>query len=425
MGLVPRVLFTFNSDCYWLLINKYRTGEGIMTSINITTDYEHFKNLRGAWETLRDKLGNNTSVFTSALWYETWWQHFSDGAILNLLTMWEADKLVGIAPLMIKQTTIHGLPVRAIGFVENRNSLHNDFVVLPAYREVFLREALRTIFEQSHQWDVIVINNLPETSPNYSLVIKILGETGRKWQQDPTFNSPYLTLSGSWADYLASRSSRTRKSLRNIQNGMHKAGEVSVRNIQTWEEYQQVKEDLYHVAKQSWTDEIGDSLATPVNEAFFDDLACSAAAQGWLSVWTLYLNGTMIAFEFHLKDCGKDYAMRGSYMPEFSHLSPGTYLEMQILKNAFEAPEQVEKYDFGGSFDSYKRKWTDNATPHCELLIFNDGIYSRFIVFHEMRTVPLLKRFRDKIKRNLFSTYTKNNSYRDKRGEGGEGDKSL
>lgn len=379
-----------------------------MINIKVTTDYEDLKKLESAWETLRGELGNNASVFSSVIWYETWWQHFSARATLNLLTMWEADKLVGIAPLMKKQAIIHGLPVRVIGFVENRNSLHNDFVVLPAYREVFLREALRTLFEQSDRWDVIVFKNLPETSPNYSLLIKILDETGHKWRQVPSFNSPYLILSGNWQDYLASRSTRTRKSLRNIQNNMHKAGEVSVRNTRTWEEFQFVREELYHVAKQSWTDEIGDSLATPVNEAFFDDLACSAAALGWLSVWTLYLNGTMIAFEFHLKGCDKDHAMRGSYLPEFSHLSPGTYLEMQILKNAFEEPEQVVKYDFGGSFDNYKRKWTDDAAPHCELLIFNDRIYSRLVGFHEKRTVPLLKRFRDIIKRKSIQGLNRN-----------------
>ena len=155
---------------------------------------------------------------------------------------------------------------------------------------------------------------------------------------------------------------------------------------------------MYSVAKQSWTEEIGDSLATPANEAFFDALASRAAEKGWLSLWTLHLNDRMIAFEFHLKGCGKEHAMRGSYLPDFASLSPGTYLEMQILKDAFEEPEKVLKYDFGGCFDKYKRKWTDDATSHAELSIFNDNMYSRIVAFHEKRTVPLVKRVRDKIK---------------------------
>ena len=367
--------------------------------IEIVREIKRSTEFQEGWQTLCEDLDENVSAFGSYAWYETWWRHFSAGATPYLLTMWEAGRLVGIAPLMRKQTTLHGLPISAISFIENRNSLHNDFIVVPAARELFLREVLRVLIEETTEWDVVMFNNLPVPSANRASLVKILDELGMKWHQEQTFNSPYLVLSGSWTDYLASRTSRTRKTLRNIQNSIAKAGEVSVRNIRTWEEFQQVREDLFFVAKHSWTEEIGDSLATSVNEAFFDDLAHSAAAKGWLSVWTLHLNGKMIAFEFHLRACGKDHAMRGSYLPEFAHLSPGTYLEMQILKNAFEDPEKVQKYDFGGSFDSYKRKWTDDAVPHCAISVFNDNMYSRFVTFHETKTVPLAKRVRDTIKR--------------------------
>lgn len=369
-----------------------------MPYIKVIIDSEQLPALGGSWEALYNELGDSASAFSSFTWYETWWRHYSADASLNLLVMWDADRLVGIAPLMKTRSSLHGLPVSKICFIENRNSLHNDFIVLPEYREIFLREVLTHLSEQNTNWDVILFNNLPPTSPNYESLVKILDEERKQWQQGPSFDSPYLNPSGTWSDYLASRSPRTRKSLRNIQNNIHKAGEVSVKNITTWEEFQLVREDLYQVAELSWTGQIGDSLATPINHAFFDDLACSAAAKGWLSVWILSLNGKMVAFEFHLKACSREHAMRGSYLPEFAHLSPGTYLEMEILKHVFDESEQVQKYDFGGCFDSYKRKWTDVATPHCELSIFNDSFYSRLLLFHETKTVPMIKYFRDAIK---------------------------
>jgi CelD/BcsL family acetyltransferase involved in cellulose biosynthesis len=367
--------------------------------IEIVREIQGAFELQVAWENLSKDLGDEVSAFGSYAWYETWWRHYSAGASLYLLTLRESDKLVGIAPLMRRQATLHGLPISVIGFIENANSLHNDFIVMPAARELFLREVLRVLVKEATQWDVIILNNLPVPSANRGALVKILDEAGMKWHQEQTFISPYMMLSGEWTNYLASRTSRTRKTLRNIQNSIAKAGEVSVRNIRTWDEYREIKKDIYFVAKQSWTEEIGDSLATSVNEAFFDDLAHSAATKVWLSVWTLHLNGKVIAFEFHLKACGKDHAMRGSYLPEFAHLSPGTYLEMQILKSAFEDTEKVNKYDFGGSFDSYKRKWTDDAVPHCAISVFNDRMYSRFVSFHETKTVPLVKRVRDTIKR--------------------------
>jgi CelD/BcsL family acetyltransferase involved in cellulose biosynthesis len=370
-----------------------------MLNIKIMNNCEQLDRVRHEWRALIDEMGENVSIFSSVTWYECWWRMFSNRAQFHVLTAWDKNKLVGFAPLMVHKLSVHGLPVKLMGFIENRNSLHNDFVVLPTHREQFLREVLRILFEQADIWDIIVFNNLPELSDNHGSLVKILNDTGMKWQKGTSFNSPYLILDGSWIDYLASRTTRTRKSLRNIQNTIAKTGEVSVRNIRTWLEFQQVRDEIYHVAKQSWTETIGDSLATPVNEAFFDELALRAAAEGWLSVWTLNLNGRMIAFEFHLKGCDKDHAMRGSYLPEFASLSPGTFLEMQILKNAFDEPEKVRRYDFGGSFDSYKRKWTDEAVPHCVITIFNDNLYSRFVAFHETISVPLAKRIRDAFKK--------------------------
>jgi len=260
---------------------------------------------------------------------------------------------------------------------------------------LFLREVVQLLIEQtaSKRWDAVVFNNFPETSVNYCTLTKILNETGRIWRQNPTwFDSPYLVPSGTWEEYLAGRSPRTRKRLRNIRNNMIKAGEVSVRNIRAWDELQQVKKDVFFVAKQSWSETAGDSLATPVNEEFFNDLADSMAKKGWLSLWALYLNGKMIAVEFHLQACGKEHAMRGHYLPEYADLSPGTFLEMQILRNAFESVSRVHKYDFGGSFEHYKKKWTDDSVRHRAVWVFNDSLYSRFIAFHEIKTVPLLRR---------------------------------
>ncbi len=361
--------------------------------IKLINEAEDFSNIKGAWEALCDELADGVSVFASFSWYELWWKHFSAGATLNVIAMWDAGRLVGIAPLMLRRATVHGLPATVACFIENNLSLHNDFIVLPAAREIFLKEVIRYLFEHHAQWDAIVLNNLPATSTNYLTMVKILDESGRKWRQNPTwFDSPYLIPYGTWAEYFANRTARTRKSLRNIQNNMGKAGEVSVRNIRTWEDFLSVREDVFTITRQCWAGKSGDYLSSPANESFFEDLARSAAAKGWLSIWALYLNGKMIAVEFHLRAKGKEHAMRGHYLPEFAALSPGTFLEMQIIKSAFEEAGRLQKYDFGGSFENYKRKWADDSVSHRAVWIFGDRIYSRFIAFHETMTVPLLRR---------------------------------
>lgn len=362
--------------------------------IELLKEAGEFIKIKGAWEALCDDLGDSVSAFSSFAWHETWWRHYSAEAKLNVIAMWEDDKLVGIAPLMIRRVTIHGLPSTAVCFIGNNQSPHYDFIVLPSFRELFLREVLRILYNRitMTNWDVIVFNKLPVTSVNYSILVKTLDEAGVKWRQEQPMDSPYLIPSGSWMNFLARLSTKTRKTLRNIQNSIHKAGEVSVKNIRTWDEFLQVKDDVYFVAKQSWTEKIGDSLASPKNEAFFNDLAQFTAAKGWLSLWTLYLNGKMIAIEFHVRAYDKEHAMRGHYLPEFAALSPGTFLELNIIKNAFEETDKVQKYDFCGNADTYKRRWTADSVPHMAVMAFSGGVYSRLVAFHESKTVPLLRR---------------------------------
>ncbi len=361
--------------------------------IILVKETEEFLKLKEAWQALCDELENSISAFASFEWYETWWRHYSAGATLHMITMWDADKLAGIAPLVLRRVTVHGLPLTALCFIENNQSLNNDFIVAPAVREIFFHEVLRYFFAQSSRWDIIILKNIPDTSTDCGALTEILDGTGKKWLKSPTwFDSPYLVPAGTWADFLASRTTRTRKSLRNIQNGIFKSGDVSVANIRTWEEFLLVKNEVFNVARQSWADNRGDSMASPANEAFFSDLGHVFAQKGWLSLWTLRLNGTMVAIEFHVKAYSKEHAMRGHYLPGFASLSPGTYLEMQIIKNAFEETEKVHAYDFCGSFETYKRKWTDTFVAHHDIAIFNDRLYSRLIRFHETVAVPLLKR---------------------------------
>jgi CelD/BcsL family acetyltransferase involved in cellulose biosynthesis len=354
----------------------------------VLEDPEAFSKLETDWECLCDELADQVTVFASHTWYQSWWAYYSTMAKLHLFTMWQGNKLVGIAPLMGKKSSLHGLPVRTIGFIQNNQSLHNDFIVSPELRTLFLQKMVQSLFAQSSHWDVIYFRNISPLSANYKCLREILDAEARSWKQVPnSIDSPYLIPSGSWPDYLAGRSRKTRKNLKHIRNKIHNAGKVSVRNIRTWEEFLSCKEELFEVAQQSWTERVGDSLGSPLNRDFFETLAFRAAAKGWLSIWTLYLDGKMIAVEFHLKAYGREHAMRGHYRPEFASLSPGTYLEMTILEHAFEEQERVSVYDFCGSFDSYKRKWTDTSVPHSDIYVFKERLYSKAAFFYEFNLV--------------------------------------
>lgn len=356
-------------------------------------DTESLEKLEKSWDLLCEAVNATATIFSSFTWYKNWWLFYGERARLFLFTMWDGDKLVGIAPLMRNKSSLHKLPVKMLCFIQNNQSLHNDFIVLQEFREVFIKSMLHSIFERSQLWDVAYFRNIPVESKNYQTFAALLDIEQKRWEQKSTpFDSPFLVTQGeNWNQYFATRSRLTRKNLNHITNKIHKAGCASVKNITTLEEFLACKEELFEVAQNSWAEKAGDSIGSLRNREFFTSLAADAAEKGCLSIWTLYLDEKMIALEFHLKAYGREHALRGHYHSDFAELSPGTYLEMMILKHRFNENSGAGIYDFCGAFDSYKKKWTVTYAPHDDLFIFKDNIYSSCVRFHEFSVVPLLR----------------------------------
>ena len=356
--------------------------------------------MKPEWDALAAEIGEEGSVFMSHAWYDSWWKHFNAGAELFLVVVRRQGKTVGIAPLMRRWLNLHGLPVRAVVFMANGNSLHNDLLVHERHREEVIGKLCRFLCQDSGRWDLLQFYHVPADSPNCAALVDCLSKSRIPYQLSSSYTSPYLEVVEGWQSFLSSRTKRLRKTLRNIGNTLERTGEIEVKEVTTWEDFLPVREGVLQVARNSWTDKVGDSLAHPVNSAFFEELARNAAVLGWLSLWLLRLDGRIIAFEFHLRGCGKQHALRASFDEEFRQLSPGAFLEAEILKRLFEYPADMHRFDFGGSFDDYKKRWSDRSLDHVTLCAFNGGFYSRIAAFHELFVVSTARKLRYQLRKN-------------------------
>lgn len=363
-------------------------------------DHGRFLELKPEWDLLAARLGGEASVFMSHYWHDCWWRHFGGHGELHVLVLRRGGRALGIAPLMRRRFSLYGIPVRGICFPENGNTLHNDFVIDPAGREELLAGLLGHLYRDSAAWDLLHLHRMPADSRNLAVLLRLLeerGEGGRHVRS--VYASPYLDLAGGWQTFHAGRSARVRKTLRNIGNTLHRAGRPVVVRVRSWEEFLEHREAFFRVARRSWTHKLGDSLATPVNRAFFEELAQKAAREDGLRAWLLMLDGRPAAFEFHLRGFGKEHALRASFDEELAHLSPGAFLETELLKELFDEPGGVARFDFGGSCNPYKKRWSDRARELVLLQAFNRRSYSRLCSFHAATLIPFLRAARDRLRR--------------------------
>lgn len=361
----------------------------------VLADEGQFKNFEEEWFFLWNETNFSGSVFGSYEWYRCWWEHFGgSGKSLFMIVVREGGRLAAIAPLMVERTRLRSLPVRIVRFIENGNSLHNDFILLSDKRRPLLEAILDCLMEHRDVWDMVEFKNIPVDSENGPLLCDLAGKRGIVCGVKPALDSPYIDIHCDWDEFYATRSTRTRKTHRNLLNTIHKAGDIQIVRVSTAQDYEIHRAAILDVAANSWTARAGDSLATPRNCAFFDDLARVAAERGWLNLWLLQLNGRVIAFEFHLRCNGRNHALRASYHEEFAALSPGTALDLHVMKEMFNDHVLTQEYDLGGSLDSYKKKWIPAVRKHTMIHLFKQSAYSRLLHGMEYGVIPVLKRVR-------------------------------
>ena len=354
-----------------------------MIKVECISDYEEFKRLRESWEELREKQPAEDMIFLAHGWFDCWWRSYSDGAKLFILLARKNNRLVGIAPFMVRQAFVRGLPTRLVSFIDNGNSGHNDFIIDAAVRQEVLKAFFLYLRKDFKSWDVLELKRIPPESGNFCLIPELLRHDHFFYIEKMGTNAPYLrTDDKAWTIFYDRLSSKKKKNLRNIRNRISREGNYEVKSLTSFSDYERVRPDLREIVRNSWSAYIESSLNRPQNAKFMNLLSQWAGERGWLQIWLLSLQDKPIAFEYHLKYHDRVHGLRSSFNKNFAHLSPGVLLDYHIVKAYFKR-DDIAEYDMGGNADFYKRQWTKEAREHKTFQIFSLNPYSKVIYFYE------------------------------------------
>jgi len=108
--------------------------------MNYTITRESFTSLTSYWTNPGQQLQWN-SIFVLPTWLEVWWQEFGDGAELYLNTIRQGEKVIGMAPLSVRENTA--------SFIGSANVCdYLDFVVAPGMEPDFFNILLDDLRQQ-------------------------------------------------------------------------------------------------------------------------------------------------------------------------------------------------------------------------------------------------------------------------------------
>jgi CelD/BcsL family acetyltransferase involved in cellulose biosynthesis len=305
---------------------------------SLTVAQESFEALATDWKALLPNAATNT-IFLTPEWQQLWWQHFSAGEELQILSVREVGgRLIAVAPLRRM--------ARLISLVGSTDVCdYSDFIL----DKSCAGEALTAVIEHVRGWDRVVLNSVPAGVPTLALLPQIAEKRGWKIEVTQEDVCPRAELPGDWEEYLGRLSKKDRHELRRKFRRLDSAGQVSF----PLGNGDKDMDDFFRLHRLSREDKA--EFMTPDMEAFFRQVMVRIADSARLQF--VEVDGVRAAAIVYFDYAGRRLLYNSGYDPAFSSLSVGLLLKAYAVREAIESGmscfdflrgDEPYKYDLGG-----------------------------------------------------------------------------
>ena len=316
-----------------------------------------------------------------------WLTHFTQGAKLEVLTTRDrTGKLAAAFPLMKTRGFFCGMPARLGTSTGNSHSCRFDMVAedgSSAGKSFFAHLAA------DRSWDVLRIADVPDGGNAWHLyrAAEKAGFPVGTWESQ---SSPYLPLPSSYQELLAGMSTGFKANLRRRRRRLEAMGTVSVEHVTGGADLQARLEEGFAIERSGWKGKKGTAISQDARTyGFYTELAHTAAARNYLSLFFLTLNGKAIAFHYGLTYGGVYYVPKLAYDESLKECSPGLLLVEEGIKDCI--ARGVKGYDFLGLSGGWKTQWSNQTRRHNWLYIFRDSRFGQALQTTKFKLLPAAK----------------------------------
>jgi CelD/BcsL family acetyltransferase involved in cellulose biosynthesis len=316
---------------------------------------DDFANLRNEWNSLLE-ASRSQCVFLTHEWLFTWWKHLAGTRTLSIFTARENGRLAGFLPLAMRRAQYSRMIPRSLEFIGSGlvGSDYLDAVAAPGCEQ----EVIKAF--SSHLSRAGMVLHLTAIRRGASVVADLASHLGRSgWSvSDSAINiCPYLDLRGqTWETYLSMLGSSQRynfnRRLKNLKNNFDLRLDIE----QTATSAQAALDIVIDLHRKRWA-------SKPQSEAFQDaqtvafhrEFVDLAAAQGWLRLLVIRIDGVPAAALYGLRYGDVFYFYQSGFDPAWSRQSVGLVTMGLAIRSAIE--EGVAEYDFLHGTEEYKYHW--------------------------------------------------------------------
>jgi hypothetical protein len=359
-----------------------------MISVEQVSDARELARYQSEWTDLVSGLAG-ASIFDTYEWVTAWLDCFWKNKPIYFLFFRNEQSLVGIAPLLKDR---EGELWCAKTLVSPINCHSRRANIICGLNPALLFEALFTHLQNGHQCrpltflrtlsDGPLALNLPEIANRHHKSVLLIDEPP----------SPIIRLTSDWETYQKSRSRHLAKEVRRKVKRFENAGHGERRIAQSADQCDQAIADVMRIERNSWKENAGTSLTADPNFCrFYRDLAATAARNGWLRLYLLYLDSVPVAYVYGIVFQNQYYALKTSFDENYRELSPGVVLFDHVFRDTFASG--LEVFDLLGVESRWKTECANDQREHVTVCVFDRfSVRCQCCRLYELNIKPFVKR---------------------------------
>jgi CelD/BcsL family acetyltransferase involved in cellulose biosynthesis len=220
-------------------------------------------------------------------------------------------------------------------------------------------DALQTHLAASRHWEVCDWQDLSADSP--------LGALGTATDDTPCFE---LTFTQPWEAFIESRPKHLKRNLRQCREKAAAAGELEF--FVSGEADRELLTSLIDLHGARWrrSGQRG-TIESNHSAAFIRDVAAVLASRNMLRIFSLRLNGRIVAIVLALRNNSTLFSYLTAYDPTYKQYGFGHELLARALRWAHD--HGYRSWNFLRGDESYKLDWGADRIPKCRLVLARAG----------------------------------------------------
>ncbi len=348
---------------------------------------EHFEELGSSWDALL-KQSPTQSAFLTWDWLYSWWNVYGEGKRLWIVSIWDGDNLVGLAPLMIEPRNKFGVRLKTLVNLGTPQSDVGGFLYRKEDTQV-LNLILHTIFEHEQEWDILELNEFTAEAGESNLLRNFSLSKNLAHREEKNAHY-FVTLERDWDVFSKKLSKKFMHNLRRALKLSESLGNVEIRHYTKEKVTDNLLNEIIECNSRSNYPRLYNSKE---EQALLKQLIINAKDNlNWLDVYILYINDRAVAYEY-----GFVYEQRfeswraGIDLSLPPNISIGKLLAMKVVQKCI--AEGYTEIDFLRGDEAYKQEWKPNGKGFTNFRFFNKrNLFAYFAYLWLEYIKPLLKR---------------------------------